>query len=537
MSATPNSGYTFADWTENGTVVSLSANYTFTLNSNMNLIANFTANTVNETITLSASPSAGGTVSGGGTFASGSSQTVCATPNSGYTFADWTENGVVVSSSVCYTFTLNSNLNLVAIFTPTNATPVALVLVTNGNGTIQHGTWPKSLVIGKKYTVDALPKARNVFSNWVAGGSQSFVSNKASLTFTMSSGLVLEANFVTNVFLAAEGTYRGLFAPENTARQQSNSGSFSFNVTSSGALSGNLDLSGQSVPLSGNFGLGGAANIVSKPIHGIPSLTTTLQLDFTNQSVSGTVSGDTFTAELNGDRDVFSTSQPATDFAGQYTLIILGTSDSNVGPYGFSYGTVKVSSLGAITLAGSLADGMTISQSSVFSKDGYWPLYVNLYGGHGSLWGTNYFFDHTLTNASPLSWINTTNPAKNALYPTGFTNQAVSIVGSFYKTAEEPSLALTEGQVRLEAGGVPSITNQFTLTTKNALILTNASDTNKLKLTITKATGVISGSFVNPSNAKETIKVNGVILQGQTNAQGYFLGTNKESGAFLLGNP
>jgi hypothetical protein len=72
------------------------------------------------------------------------------------------------------------------------------------------------------------------------------------------------------------------------------------------------------------------------------------------------------------------------------------------------------------------------------------------------------------------------------------------------------------------------------------LTLTNSSDeTNKLKLTITKSTGVISGSFANPVDPKKTIKVNGVILQlqGQTNAQGYFLGTNQTSGAFTLGPP
>ena len=51
--------------------------------------------------------------------------------------------------------------------------------------------------------------------------------------------------------------------------------------------------------------------------------------------------------------------------------------------------------MGTITLAGSLADGTAISQSSVVSQDGYWPLYVNLYGGKGSLWGWNYFTNNT----------------------------------------------------------------------------------------------------------------------------------------------
>jgi hypothetical protein len=47
---------------------------------------------------------------------------------------------------------------------------------------------------------------------------------------------------------------------------------------------------------------------------------------------------------------------------------------------------------------------------------------------------------------------------------------------------------------------------------------------------------VISGSFANPDNTRQTIKFNGVILQDQTNAQGYFLGTN-QSGTFTLEAP
>lgn len=66
------------------------------------------------------------------------------------------------------------------------------------------------------------------------------------------------------------------------------------------------------------------------------------------------------------------------------------------------------------------------------------------------------------------------------------------------------------------------------------ITLTNsATETNKLKLTVTKSTGVISGTMANPANPKQTIAIHGVILQDQTNAQGYFPGTN-QSGQFLL---
>jgi hypothetical protein len=116
VTATANSGYTFSSWTESGSVVSTSSSYTFTLTGNRTLVANFTQNAANYTITLSASPSTGGAVSGSGTFTSGSSKTVAATANSGYTFANWTENGNVVSTSSSYTFTLTGNRTLVAHF-------------------------------------------------------------------------------------------------------------------------------------------------------------------------------------------------------------------------------------------------------------------------------------------------------------------------------------------------------------------------------------------------------------------------------------
>jgi hypothetical protein len=69
-------------------------------------------------LTLNARPSNGGTVNGGGDFASGSSQTVTALPNSGFIFERWTENGRTVSSLASYNFTLNGNRTLEARFRP-----------------------------------------------------------------------------------------------------------------------------------------------------------------------------------------------------------------------------------------------------------------------------------------------------------------------------------------------------------------------------------------------------------------------------------
>jgi hypothetical protein len=78
--------------------------------------ATLTITPKNYSVKVIASPIADGTVTGGGTFAGGNSDTVIATPKSGHTFVHWTENGRVVSTSESYTFRVNANVTLIADF-------------------------------------------------------------------------------------------------------------------------------------------------------------------------------------------------------------------------------------------------------------------------------------------------------------------------------------------------------------------------------------------------------------------------------------
>lgn len=132
VQAMANNGYMFSNWSENGNIVSTNAAYSFTVNSDRNLTANFTA--MQYTITTSSNPPNGGTTSGGGIYNAGSNITLTAAPTAGSTFINWTENGNVVSTSASYSFIVNSNRNLVANFT---APPVQLTVGYNrGTGKI-----------------------------------------------------------------------------------------------------------------------------------------------------------------------------------------------------------------------------------------------------------------------------------------------------------------------------------------------------------------------------------------------------------------
>lgn len=124
--ASPARGYEFVNWSKGTTSVSTNQSYTFSITANTSLTANFKATTTNPTLNLSASPAAGGTVSGGGSFNSGTTVTAYATPDKGYEFVSWTEGSTVVSTSASYQFPLISSRVLIANFSL--KTPVTEVI-------------------------------------------------------------------------------------------------------------------------------------------------------------------------------------------------------------------------------------------------------------------------------------------------------------------------------------------------------------------------------------------------------------------------
>lgn len=83
------------------------------------------AESVTYTVTASASPTEGGTVSGDGTYPEATTVTLTAASNEGYKFINWTENGSEVSTEATITFAAAQNRDLTANFAAKSAVSIS----------------------------------------------------------------------------------------------------------------------------------------------------------------------------------------------------------------------------------------------------------------------------------------------------------------------------------------------------------------------------------------------------------------------------
>lgn len=123
--------YSFVNWTDsNNNVVSTSTPYYFHVSQDLILYANFTSDSTYYNVSCRINPSGSGTVVGYGSYESGSTCTLTATPNAGYDFLGYYDShDVLITSNATYTFTVNSNVALVAKFTKSAPTQYTITLV------------------------------------------------------------------------------------------------------------------------------------------------------------------------------------------------------------------------------------------------------------------------------------------------------------------------------------------------------------------------------------------------------------------------
>ena len=186
--ATADTGYTFVNWVQDGQVVSSDPTYTFIVTADSTVKPVFSINSY----TISLSSDGNGSVEGAGDYNYSSTATVTASPNTGYYFVNWTEDGDEVSTSATYSFTVSGARSLKANF----ALYSYNIGVTAGdNGSV---TGKGIYYYGESITVKAKPETGYHFVNWTIDGN--VVSTNANYTFTVTGPTELTANFAINTY-------------------------------------------------------------------------------------------------------------------------------------------------------------------------------------------------------------------------------------------------------------------------------------------------------------------------------------------------
>lgn len=288
VNAVPAAGYTFLNWTEsdNGPAVSTSASYQFPMNGNRTLIANFELVPIGQfAVVLSANPAAGGTTIGAGSFNAGTSVTVTARANTGYTFVDWTENGSRISTSTNIQFTLNGNRNLVANFRVIPASQFAVQLSSNpaaGGTTDGEGAYAS----GSSVTVSSLANTGYTFVNWTDQSNTTVLSTSPNYTFALSANRSLIANFLLNTYTLTVNAVNGTVAKTPDLARYNHGSSVVLTATPATGYvfsSWSGDATGTTNPLT--VSMNGNKNITAN-FTAIPANTYTLTVNAVNGSVA-----------------------------------------------------------------------------------------------------------------------------------------------------------------------------------------------------------------------------------------------------------
>ena len=186
--ATANPGYKFSRWQEGISTVSTSEIYTFSVGGDRALVAKFKPAYV---VTVTNEPAGDFEVQADSPSYDPGEKVIVSVAHTqtGYSFVNWTENGVIVSTASTFTFNATGNRSLVGHFAPGHRIDTSVDPKTAGSAT-GAGVYPH----GNTVTLIAEAKLGYIFTNWTEGGN--VVSTSASLDFPSSANRALVANFV-----------------------------------------------------------------------------------------------------------------------------------------------------------------------------------------------------------------------------------------------------------------------------------------------------------------------------------------------------
>jgi hypothetical protein len=394
-------------------------------------------------------------------------------------------------------------------------------LILAGPGSLSPDLRGQPLQCGQGYSITAIPASGFLFSNWTGGAvsPNGILTSKATLSFLMQSNLVLQANFVTNFFIPAKGTYSGIFSDAGMTNPTS-SGSLTISVSDHGAFSGTIIIAGVTNGLSGQLDISGKG---VKQLGSASTDPTRLYLRLDPNSVpaqiTGAVSNSHWNSSVRAVRGGFNAvSNPATNYARRYTVAVPGVDGDPSQAAGFGYATVYVDLSGKATLVGKLAEGTSWSQAVSISATGEWPVYIPLYSRKGMVLGwMNLKTNHANDCDGQLTWV---KPVGGANYTNGFARSDIEAFGLIWQ-ARSPAFAATNGLAIFSGGGLTnSFTNTFQLRANNTISNTSP---NAFSLTNNITVGSFTGTVVPPQNAGASkFSYRGVLLQNQLSGYGWF---------------
>ncbi len=192
LTATPAAGYQFTGWT--GDVASSgSASTTVTMSSNRTVTANFSAIPDQSILTISVSPSGGGTTSptvGTHAYDNGAVVTIMATPAAGYQFVNWTGD-VANPNDASTTVTMSANKTVTANFTLITRT-LAIAVSPSGGGMTDPAAGSHAYDHGTVVNITATPASGFQFTGWTGDVTS---PGSAATTVTMDADKNITANF------------------------------------------------------------------------------------------------------------------------------------------------------------------------------------------------------------------------------------------------------------------------------------------------------------------------------------------------------
>ncbi|MBQ6084218.1 MAG: T9SS type A sorting domain-containing protein [Bacteroidales bacterium] len=193
LTATPNAGYQFVNWTKNGVQVSTNASYTFTVTEAAAYVANFQI--MSYTVTASSIPDYGGTIEGAGTYNYGEECTLTATPNAGFNFFNWVTNLSIYSTDASITFVVTEDMSFIANFSFIEYEVLASVDPQEG-GTIFKSNGNH---YGDTVTLTVTPAENYVFQNWTEDGVIVSEEESFSITLTTHHYFIAHLTYISNV--------------------------------------------------------------------------------------------------------------------------------------------------------------------------------------------------------------------------------------------------------------------------------------------------------------------------------------------------